>query len=323
MTPVSHDVADAMVHRPPAARPDEIADLVERLSNWGRWGPSDELGTLNALTPERRLAAMSTPRAGRSVSLARRLAPKPTADAPRPLLHLMLRTGAEAPSHGFWSVSDWIGLDFHGFGVTHLDALCHVMWDGTTYNGRPGAEIGGARGAPHNNVESLRNGIVARAALFDVPRLLGRRWLEPGEAVGSALLDHAEQQLDEPLRPGDALLLRFGRDARAREHGAIDPITDGSPGLLAEALDWVYRRDLSLIGSDTATDVMTPGGAPHQMPIHVATLVAMGVHLLDNAALEELAVACDEAARWEMCLSIAPLVIQNGTGSPVNPIAVL
>jgi kynurenine formamidase len=58
------------------------------------------------------------------------------------------------------------------------------------------------------------------------------------------------------------------------------------------------------------------------MPVHTVAIVAMGVHLLDNLDLDELADRCSTERRWEFLFVVAPLILERGTGSPVNPIAI-
>jgi len=125
------------------------------------------------------------------------------------------------------------------------------------------------------------------------------------------------------IRPGDILFVRVGRDARAERHGRLDPITAGSPGLAADCLPWLRRHDIALLGSDVQSDQMTPGGAPHPMPVHAGALVLLGLPLLDNAWLEDLTAACAAEGRWEFLTVICPLRLRRATGSAVNPVAVL
>jgi kynurenine formamidase len=303
-----------------AASVAELEALVAPLSNWGRWGADDERGTTNLLTPGRAAAAAAEVRAGETYALGRGLS---TADAPdnhRPLQHHMLSLGAPPTAAGGSHASDWLGLAFHGFAVTHLDAPAHQRWAGGTYNGRGAASVG-ATGAAAGSVEPFADGLVGRGVLLDLARARGERWLEPGTTLGPGDLDAAAAAQGVEVGAGDLLLLRTGRDARAAELGVVDPVSAGSPGLGAECLPWLRAHDVAVLGSETATDVMAPGGRPHPMPVHVGALVFLGLPLLDNLALDALAAACARDGRWTFLLAVGPLRLPRATGSPVNPLA--
>ncbi len=301
-----------------------FARLVEPLSNWGRWGPDDELGTFNLLTPERVAAAAAGVTYGRSISLARPITSAPAPDDPAPMLHLMKASGDAAAEVGGSHASDWLGLGYHGFAVTHLDAHAHQFFDARMYNGRPAGLVTTRRGAAAGAVGPLAAAAPAgRGLLLDVPRALGRRWLEPGEGLGPAELDAIVTAQASPVQPGDIVVVRTGRDPRAAEHGVLDPLADGSPGLTAAALTWLREHDVALLASDVQADVMTPGGAPHPMPVHAGALVHLGLPLADNLAVEALAAACAERGRWDFLAVFAPLPLARFTGSPLAPVAVL
>jgi kynurenine formamidase len=296
--------------------------LLADVSNWGRWGSDDRLGTLNLLTPAIRAQAAQLIQSGQVCALARRLGNRAERDNPNPLQHFMLRSGTEATAAGFATSADWIALSFHGFGTTHLDALSHVFWNGQMYNGRPAALVTVARGATAHSIEDLAAGVTGRGVLLDVPRFRGVEWLEFGEEVAPDELEACAERQGVTLRTGDVVLVRTGRDARRAARGAHDPFSGGSPGLAAECARWLHRHEIAALGGDAAQDVMYPNGAPHLMPIHVTALVGMGMPLLDNAYLEELATLCARRGQWEFFFTLAPLPLQNTTGSPVNPLAI-
>lgn len=301
----------------------EFAALVAPLSNWGRWGDDDELGTINLLTPERAMAAAAAVSEGRSIPLGRTLTVRPAADNPQPLLHLMKSSGESAAAVGGSHASEWFGLAYHGFAVTHLDAHSHQFVDGVMYNGRPAALVSTRTGAAVGSVLPMARGLVGRGVLLDAPRAAGDGWLEPGAGLEPADLDRIAAAQGTELRAGDLVLVRTGRDARAASHGAIDPLTAGSPGLTGRCLTWLREHDVSVLGSDAQNDVMQPGAAAHPMPVHAGALTRLGLPLLDNLLLEELATACARRGRWDVLLVVAPLALARFTGSPVNPIAVL
>ncbi len=305
--------------------PELLAELdryAASAANWGRWGDEDQLGTLNLLTPERRRAAAALVRTGSCVSLGRRIGGPPQPDDPQPPLQLMKGSGEAAPARGGSHASDWIGLAPHGFAVTHVDAFSHQFLDGAMYNGQPANRVTTRTGAGAGSIEAFAGGIVGRGVLLDLPAAQGRPWLEPGEYVRPADLDSAAAR-QAGIRPGDILLVRVGRDARAAQHGRTDPVTAGLPGLAADCLPWLREHDVAMLGSDGVSDQMTPGGSPHPMPVHAGALVLLGLPLLDNAWLEDLAATCQAEGRWDFLAVICPLRLRRATGSAVNPVAVL
>ncbi|MCU1657187.1 MAG: putative cyclase [Pseudonocardiales bacterium] len=301
----------------------DFAELMAPLSNWGRWGTDDELGTVNLLTAEHARAAASAVSTGECIALGRPLTIHPALDNPQPLLHLMTGSGDAAAPIGGSHASDWVGLAYHGFAVTHLDAHSHQFFNGLMYNGRPAGLVSTRSGAAAGSVVPFARGLVGRGVLLDAPRAMGREWLEPGDGLEPADLDEIAASQDTELRPADLLLVRVGRDARAAIHGAISPMTAGSPGLTGRSLPWLRQHDVAVLGSDVQNDVMRPGVSAHPMPVHAGALAYLGLPLLDNLLLEGLSAACAARGRWDFQLVVAPLALARFTGSPVNPIAIL
>lgn len=303
--------------RAAAARPisaDDIEALHLRLSNWGRFGPGDQLGTLNLVTPERRVAAAALVRSGRTVSCARPLATEAGPENPQPALHHMIGTASEG--YG----ADFIGVASHGYATSHIDALCHIFHRDRLYGGHPSAGVT-PRGARDLSIDALRNGVVARGVLLDPPRSTARPWLEAGEALHPEDLERAEAAAGVAVGPGDVLFVRTGRWALRAEKGAWDP-RERLAGLHASCLPWLRERDVAALGSDGVSDVIPSGVAGVRLPVHGVAIVAMGLHLLDNLDLESLSAACAEERRNAFLVALAPLVILGGTASPLNPIAV-
>jgi len=295
--------------------PDEFNAYKERFSNWGRWGDDDQLGTLNHITADTRRYAAGLVSDGRTVSCARPLATEKIMSGERnanPAEHRM--------SVGPMGSSDYIGVSYHGFANTHIDALCHIFADeGKLYNGRPASDVTEA-GAVSNSVDHWHHGIVTRGVLYDVPRHRGVDFVALDEPVhGWELTDIGAAEGVEP-RPGDAVLVRCGSTEFWAANPDFTPVWQ-APGLHATVLEFLYETDASLLGWDLME-------APHQgydaaaLPIHSTAIPYMGMPLLDNADFDELAATCAEAGRWEFQLVIAPLNVIGGTGSPVNPIAV-
>lgn len=298
---------------------DEVVGCMSSLSNWGRWGPDDQRGTLNLITPEVVQAALRLPKYGRRIPLGRSIGPSRT--QPNSPLHFMISSGDSAPDLGFGGSTDWIGLAFHGHAVTHLDAPSHIFWNGTIYNGHSAKRVTTTRGAEVGSVEHAATGVLARGILADIPRARGVARLGIDEAILSTDLDECLREAGIEPRAGDVLLVRTGRDADA-PGTAITP-AGGHAGLHAECLPWLRSHDIAMLVADVAQEVQPSGYDDLIFPLHTVGMVAMGLWLIDNAFLEELAAACAEVGRWEFLFMLAPLRIKNATGSPVNPVAVL
>jgi kynurenine formamidase len=292
-----------------------VLGLHQRLSNWGRWGPDDQLGALNLVTPAVTAAAAADVRLGRTVSCARPLPTEPAADNLAPVAHHMIGTATEG--YG----SDYFAIASHGYATSHIDALCHIFHDGQLYNGYPATTVT-AHGATRLGIDQLRSGVITRGVLLDVPAVRGVDALAPGEPIFPEDLEAAEQAGGVEVQSGDALLVRTGRWRWREVHGPWAP-SEGMAGLDASCLSWLHEREVAVLGSDGISDVWPSRVDNVGMPIHTVAIVAMGVHLLDNLDLDELALACADENRWAFLLAVAPLVLERGTASPVNPIAVL
>jgi kynurenine formamidase len=297
---------------------EEYQGYRDRFSNWGRWGDDDQLGTLNHIDEEARRHAVSLVRDGRSVSCANPIATKAVVGDER-------RNGRPADHRMMvnpFSSSDYVGVAYHGFVNTHIDALCHIFTgeDGELYNGRP-ASLVTEEGARSNSVEHWRDGIVTRGVLYDIPRMRGHDYVRDGEPVeGWDLQDWAAQQGIEP-RAGDAVLIRSGSDPFWEANPGFEfSFPPNSPGVAVSVLEYLYDTDASLLG----WDLQEAGGQPDYgvvIPIHRIAIPYMGMPLLDNANFERLSEVCAETGRYEFMLVVAPLIVNGGTGSPVNPIA--
>jgi kynurenine formamidase len=296
----------------------EVLGYFESLRNWGRWGPDDELGTLNFIRPEHRRQAAGLVVDGATVSCERLISTSYSEDNAQPLLHFMIATGESAPSSGQAAASDWLGMAFHGHGITHLDSLGHFFWDGKMYNGRSAGVVTAAGGVGFGSIEPACHGLVSRGVLLDIPGVRGEEYLQPGAAISVEDLERCEADAGIVVGTADMLLIRTGRDPRRRHH----PVAAGRPGLTASCLPWLHEREVSMLISDEVHDVAPAQYAGIRTPIHAVAIVAMGLWLLDNAQLEQLAEACAERRRWEFMMVVAPLLLEHASGSPVNPMAV-
>ena len=167
----------------------EVLGYFNSLSNWGRWGYEDQKGTLNFLTRDITKNALSLVESGETVSCARPLVFEPTVDATGPAVHYMVESGEgwasgdKVTSRVTQAATDYIGMVFHGYTVTHVDSLAHFFWEGQMYNGQPAHLVSTNLGATAESIEVAGKGIVSKGILVDVPRLRGIEWLERGEGV--------------------------------------------------------------------------------------------------------------------------------------------
>jgi kynurenine formamidase len=285
------------------------------LSNWGRWGPDDELGALNLITPAKRLAAVALVRRGRTVSLARTADTQESIDNPCPIQWEMVTA-----SQG--GATDRVAYPcIHGPGTTHLDGFAHRFFGGRMWNGYPVADLVTMEGgAGKNAVLTMKDGIVTRGVLYDIPRLRGVAYLEPGTRITVADLEAWEARTGVRVGAGDAMLLRWGRWARREAVGPFDTGREAA-GFDNSVIPWLKARDVAIVGWETPGYTPRPEGDLPTLALHDFALAHLGIHLLDRADLEALSAAAAEEGRWEFLLTIAPLPIPNGTGSPVNPIA--
>ena len=293
----------------------DVDAMMTRLSNWGRWGKDDQKGALNLITTQKRRQAATLVKAGISVSLAHEVI-KTAQDHSPAFEHRMVVTGTDPQST---SAGDAYSVQYHGYTQTHLDALCHIFFEGKMYNGFPQGEVTD-RGAGRLSVFQIREGIFTRGVLVDLPNLMGIPYLKGETAIYPQDLDAWEKKAGVKIGSGDAVLIRTGRWARRAAEGPWD-IEKKSAGLHASCLTWLKQRDVAVVGSDLATDVLPSGVEGVTMPVHQVLVVAMGVPILDNCDLEALSQKTSALSRWAFLLTAAPLAVEGGTGSPINPIA--
>ena len=295
---------------------DMVAAWMGELSNWGRWGDDDQLGTLNLVTPDKRRQAVGLARTGTSVSLSHNYLKEEAADATSPFAHEMLGVGSPGAFR-----SDRFGIAYHGFAHSHMDSLCHMMHDGRMYNGFVRDDEVTAAGCNRLAIINFKQGIVSRGILMDIARLKGVEYLEPGTPIYVEDLEAWEQEAGVRVESGDIVFVRSGRWAR---RAAVGPWATGAQaaGLHASVMPWLRERGVAMLGSDDTNDVRPSGVDGVTQPVHQLTIVAMGMPLFDNLDLEAVAGEAARQSRWEFMLVAAPLAVEGGTGSPLNPLAI-
>ena len=299
----------------------EFRALFDAVSNWGRWHDGGQRGALNLLTPACVVRAARLVRSGVTVTLSRALATEARIDVPQPADHRMtMLTDEDIGSGSVRFAKDYVGLDYHNEGHTHIDAFSHVAFDGSFFDGKPEASVT-ADGAHAGAIDILKDGLVGRGVLLDVPRARGVAWLEPGEHVFRDDLEAAERLQGVTVTAGDILLVRTGHVRRLRELGPWDT-AKAKAGLHPTTALFLAERQISVLGSDGNNDTAPSTTEGVAFPMHVLALNAMGVHLLDYLQFEDVVPRCEAAGRWEFLFAAAPLRIVGGTGSPLNPVAI-
>ena len=305
---------------------DEVVSYFDKLSNWGRWGSDDRRGTLNLITDETRRAAARLIRDGQAVSLSRDMDPL----NPDPLgygtvlqRYMEIDAGSQLVGRDdlrFESVREYVGIVAHG-SHTHLDGLAHFSWRGKNYNGFDVSDTSSTRGARSLSIHHAHAGIITRGVLLDIAAVHGVAWLAPGHAITPAELVAAEQRQAVAAGPGDGLLIHTGRFASIAAEG-VQP-QQRQPGLAATCLPYLRERDIAVLGMDGIQDVIPSGYTTPDltMPVHTVALVALGLWLIDNVGLSELAAACDSRQQWDFFFAMLPWRMVGVTSSIVNPIA--
>jgi kynurenine formamidase len=290
----------------------ELEAMFRRCSNTGRWGPDDELGTLNYITPQKRIAAAALVKTGEVVSVARDLSTKQTKTNTQPVVHIMNFSAANSPSCG-----DYFTIAPHGMVITHMDALCHFSFEDQYYNGRKRSATLTGNGAKWGSIYAQRQGIFTRGILLDVAAARGVNWYQPNEYVTVADFEAAEKRQNVRVGSGDAVFVRTGMERMEAELGEQD--TYPRAGLHAECAEWMHTRQASVYGGDCIEKLPYPSER-FTSAIHMIVLASMGLPILDWPSLTELAKTCERLNRWEYLLTTAPWRLQGATSSPINPL---
>lgn len=295
---------------------DNAIDLDEqfaRVSNWGKWGDADELGTLNYITPDKTLAALLLPEHGVSVGLARDLHVGPGEVDQRGQFASKTSRVSDAAVNDEWT------LTTHGFGMTHIDALGHTLYRDQVY---PGIDISDAldsNGLSHGSVHAFGSGIVTRGVLLDVAKSRGVDFLEQGTGVSARDLSATAAASDVNIQSGDAIFIRTGL-ARRRAVRGFDG-DEQRTGVLPDVTEWLFENQIAIYSGDCIERLPSPYPEMSH-PLHQVGQVSMGLCTLDIPDMERLAAASAEFATSVFLLVVAPLRVRGASGSPVNPIAI-
>lgn len=317
------------VENPPSSS--YVNELCRRYRNWGRWGPDDERGALNFITPEALIHAASLVRKGRVVSCAvpfDKNGPQSGKLGGRfNPVHSMLQDGSDiaigAQDHlnELRYTDDAISMPLQC--GTQWDALSHIFHHGCMYGGH-GLEHVTSEGASKNGIDKVADGIAGRGVFLDLPRHLGVQWLLPGHAIRSNDLAGCAAAQQVEIRSGDIVLIRTGQIAQVRTEGSWGRYDGGpAPGLGIDSARWFVEHEIAAICTDTWGAEVLPNETPDVFqPLHLILLVNAGIHLGEIFDLETLANTCAHEQRYEFLFVAPPLPITGAVGSPVNPLAI-
>ena len=283
---------------------------------WGRWGQGDNKGASNLITPEKVLSATSLVKSGTVVSLA---PPVPQVAAADVNENGLFRRTTNRINEG--GTSDTYQVSYHGLTVAHMDAWCHFFENGQMYNGIPvEGNLTAEDGCKQGSVMNWKDGVATRAVLYDIAQLKGVEWVDPGVPITRADLEAWEEMSGVKAGPGDVVLLYIGRWKRRAAEG---PWRDQVAGYYADTIPWIYERMPAFLGHDFNIDWNPrPGWEGMRNPIHVAVLNWMGVGIVECLDLEQAVTTARELNRYEFLITFAPLPVEGGTGSPLNPLAI-
>lgn len=309
---------------------DRVRSTVERYRNWGRWGPDDEIGTLNYISADNIVRAARLVRRGVLFSLALPFDKNgPAVNHPRRFnpIHRMTLTGPDFTTGSIRLPGD-VGLTDDVIIMplqcgTQWDALSHCFLDGRLYNGFD-ANLVSSQGAKRNGIEKMARGVVTRGVLLDCARVKGVEWLNPGYAITRDDLEAATRAAGVTVGTGDAMLIRTGQIARCRAQGGWGDYSTGpAPGLGFDTAGWVHERQLAAVAVDTWAVEVRPSEIPDFFdPLHQVFITNMGLLLGENFDLDALAEDCISDGVYEFLFAAPPLPITGAVGSPVNPLAI-
>ena len=313
--------------------PEITVDLLDEYCasyrNWGRWGDEDQLGTLNHITPAKISEAASLVKQGKVFSLQLPLdgkGPQTGAFGRVNPIHQMVATGTDHVEGAQdwplgWGVADDTLFLFLQ-GGTQWDALAHIFHNGKMYNGYD-ARLVSSSGAAKNGIENHK-AVVSRGVLLDIPQMMGKEYLDPGEAITGEHLDAACEHHGVEVGTGDMVLIRTGDMLRRRNLPAWDGYSAGdSPGLSLLSAPWLAEREVAAIATDTWGAEVRPNEIDGSFqPLHLVMIVNMGLFVGEIWYLDELAADCAQDGVYEFQLVAPPLNIPGAVGSPVNPQAI-
>ncbi|MFT3777884.1 MAG: cyclase family protein [Ottowia sp.] len=308
-----------------------LEETARKVSNWNRWGPDDEIGTLNFVTPEDIVKATALVKRGKSFALALPFDQNGPQNAGgwgmrfNPI-HTMTATGTDA-------VTGQQGMAGGGYAddIVTMPLQCGTQWDGLghvffrdkMWNGYH-AKLVDAMGAAKNGIEKTRSGMVGRGVLLDIARYKGADYLEPGYGISNADLEGCAKAQGVEVRRGDFLICRTGIMEQCLAEADWGSYAGGaSPGMRFETAEWLHAREVAAIATDTwGCEVIPNETTVTFQPWHQMVIPMMGITMGEIFYLEELAKDCAADGVYEFLFVAPTLPITGAVGSPVNPQAI-
>jgi len=306
--------------------PGQLLEWEKELSNWGRWGPKDQRGTLNLITQEKSLAALRLAKEGISASLHHFVEPKTTIDNNNMNVEFKHWNTTVDPASGKpRGALDAMTFAIHDGGNTHMDALCHYAVESSrgkevqrNYNGYPQELL--PEGCGTLSIDRMGKGYITRGILVDMPLLKGVDWIEARTPIFVADLEAWEKFAKIKIGSGDAVFVRTGRWARRAKTGPWNAARE-TPGLHASVLPWIKQRDIAVLGGEGVVDAQPSGVDGWNRPIHSIAITIMGLPMVDNGYFEDVAALAARLKRWEFMVSWAAIQVPNGTATPFTALA--
>jgi kynurenine formamidase len=307
----------------------DVEAMAERVSNWGKWGPDDELGTLNYVSSEELKAAAALVRKGKAISLGldfNLFGPQTTGWGGRfNPIHTMIATGTDAvagvqDAGGVRYADDMVSMPLQC--GTQWDALGHVFYGDKMWNGYD-ARLVDSAGAKKNGIEKTRSRMMGRGVLLDIARFKGGDYLCDGYGISNSDLDACARHQKVEIRRGDFVIVRTGQMEERLARGDWDKYAGGdAPGLRFETAAWIHERQIAAICADTWGCEVRPGEVQEtNQPWHWVVIPKIGITMGEIFNLKELADDCLEDGVYEFLFCAPPLPITGAVGSPINPMA--
>jgi kynurenine formamidase len=313
----------------------DLRDAAEKYKNWGKWGPKDEIGTLNFTTAQDIVAAARLVKKGKVISLALNFdhtgpqgakSKYPSLGRTNPI-HTMLRTGTDAYSgvldhRGIRAADDMVVMPLQC--GTQWDGLGHVFYENYMWNGYDCREVT-SNGAQKCGIEKTKSKMVGRGVFLDVARALGKKWLDDGYGITVADLDKTAKMQNVTVKRGDFVVVRTGQMEAKLEAGSWDGYPGGdAPGFSFETLEWIKRTELAALASDTWGCEVRPNESEQgiNQPWHWITIPIMGMTMGEIFYVKDLAEDCAADKTYEFLFVAPALPITGAVGSPTNPLAI-
>jgi len=309
---------------------EHLRATAEKCKNWGRWGPDDEIGTLNFISPEAIVQAGKLIRRGKAFSLGLnfdRNGPQKGLWGNRfNPIHTMLATGTDAVSGN----QDAGGLRYADDAVnmplqcgTQWDALGHIFYGDKMWNGYD-ARLVDSNGAQKNGIEKTKDRMVGRGVLLDVARHCGVEFLEDGMAITKTDLDATAKAQGVQIRRGDFVIVRTGQMEQRLKAGEWGGYAGGdAPGLAFETAEWIHEKEIAAICTDTWGCEVRPNETDQaSQPWHWVVIPMIGITMGEIFFLKDLADDCAQDRVYEFFFCGPSLPVTGAVGSPINPIAI-